>query len=436
MSGTLTSSHPVKAAGCREYQHLSRRGFLGVSGAAALAAAAPAWLPRVAMAASHRSTMRDVVISVYLRGACDGLTMVVPHADPEYYAARPRLSVPRPDSGGAYRCTDLDGFFGLHPAMLPLVPSYQDGRLLFVHASGLTDPTRSHFDAQRFMEVGAADDVALLSGWLGRHLGLVPPMTPGALLRGVGLNTGLMRTLVGAPRTLPIPDPDAFDLGGRGATYTLRRSILRDVYTETQGPLRTAALDTIQTIDLLNTIDFDGYVPEGGAIYPAGDFGSSLRSAAALIKAQIGVEAIAVDLHGWDTHVNQGNESGVMAGLLSELARGLAAFDADMSEGSSRATYVLVCMSEFGRRVEENGSSGTDHGHGNCMMVLGSAVRGGRVMCQWPGLAPEHRFEGLDLDVTIDYRDVLAEIVSRRLGGSDLAQIFPRYSPRFRGVVE
>jgi len=408
---------------------------MAATGLSALAAATPAWLPRVAMASSHRSSMRDVIISIYLRGATDGLTMLVPYADNAYYSARPTLNVPRPDSGLDNRATDLDGFFGLPPAMLPLIPAYQSGQLLFLHATGSTDPSRSHFDAQRFMEVGKPNDPSLATGWLGRHLASVTPMDPAAILRAVGISTGLMRTLVGAPATLPIPNLDTFDLGGPSGTRVARRGALENMYETVPDPLQAAAITTVQTIDLLNTINFAGYQPTGGAAYPAGAFGTALRSAAALIKAQVGVEAIAVDLGGWDTHANQGNFTGTMAGLMDQLAQGLAALHADLNSGTVQPSHLVVCMSEFGRRVQENGSAGTDHGHGNCMLVMGNAVIGGRVLRQWPGLAPDQRYEGLDLQVTIDYRDVLAEIVQRRLGGSDLPFVFPDFAPTFRGVV-
>ncbi|MDX2131915.1 MAG: DUF1501 domain-containing protein [Planctomycetota bacterium] len=422
-------------SGCPEYLALSRRRFIAASGVTALAAATPAWLPRVAVAREYRSSMRDVIVSIYLRGANDGLNMVVPHADPAYYTARPNLAVPAPSSGQANRATDLDGFFGLPPAMTALIPAYQSGQLLFVHATGSHDPSRSHFDAQRFMEVGKPADPTLATGWLGRHLANIDPMMPGALLRGVGISTGLMRTLVGAPQTLPIPNLDTFDLGGASGTRPARRGAIEDMYEDQPDPIHAAAITTLQTIDLLNTINFAGYVPTGGAVYPTGTFGTSLKSTAALLKAQVGVEAVAIDLGGWDTHANQGTLTGTMANLMAQVAQGLAAFHADLNSGAVQPSHIVVCMSEFGRRVQENGSLGTDHGHGNCAIVMGNAVNGGRVLAQWPGLAPDQRYEGLDLNVTIDYRDLLAEILSQRLGATDLGTIFPSFVPTDRGVL-
>ncbi|NUQ66836.1 MAG: DUF1501 domain-containing protein [Phycisphaerales bacterium] len=422
---------------CPEYRELSRRGFMALTGAGLAAAAiAPACFPRVALAKDYRSSMRDVVIQVYLRGASDGLSMCVPWGDNAYYAARPTLAVPRPDSGQANRCTDLNGFFGLAEPLLPLLPAYQDGKLLIVHATGSHDPSRSHFDAQRFMEVGKPNDPALGTGWLGRHLAGVGPMIQNPLLRGVGIATGLQRTLVGGPQTLPIPNLDTFGLTGFTTSIPSRSSALTSLYTGAAAPLGAAATDTINTIDLLNTIEFAGYVPAGGAVYPSGAFGLALKQSAALIKAQVGVEAIAIDVGGWDTHDQQGNLTGFMAGLMNTLALTLAAFYRDMTTGVA-PTFSLVVMSEFGRRVAENGSAGTEHGHGNCMFVMGNCIDGGRVLANWPGLGAGQLFENRDLQVTIDYRDILAEIVSSRMGNPNLASVFPdpAYTPVFRNVL-
>lgn len=422
------------SCGCREYLELSRRNFLAVSGATALAASIPAWLPRVSFARSHRSSQRDVIVSVYLRGASDGLSMVVPHGDANYYAARPTLAVPQPSSGDPNRATDLDGFFGLPPAMAALIPAYQSQQLLFVHATGMLQTNRSHFDAQRFMEVGKVADPTVGTGWLGRHIALVPPMDPAAPLRAVGISTGLARTLVGAPSTLPIPNLDTFDLLGASSSRAARRQSLENMYEATGDPLAAAAATTFETIDALNLINFSGYVPAGGANYGTSNFGLAMRSVAALLKAQVGVEAVAIDVNGWDTHSNQGTIGGTMAGLMSQVATGLAAFHTDMNNGPVQPSHVVTVMSEFGRRVAENGSVGTDHGYGNAMIVMGNAIAGGRVLTQWPGLAPAQLFQGLDLAITTDYRDLLAEILTERLGATDLASIFPGFTPTIRNI--
>lgn len=422
-----------EACGCPEYRRLSRRRFLAGAGGTAAAFAVPAWLPRVAYAQDYCST-RDVIVSIFLRGASDGLTICVPHAEDAYYTARPTLAIPRPDSSDPNRATDLDGFFGIPPALTPLLPAWQAGNLLFVHACGSTDPSRSHFDAQRFMEVGKPADSQLFTGWLGRHLFSVAPKTPGAVLRAVGIGYALQRTLQGAPAALPIPNLDTFGLTGNAATAAARRDALDDMYQLVADPLKAAATTTQVTIDLLDTIDFTGYVPAGGAVYPEGGFGLALKSTAALIKADVGVEAVAIDRGGWDTHNNQGSISGTMNTLMADLAAGLAAFHADIWAANGRNVTVVI-MSEFGRRLDENGSLGTDHGHGNAMLLLGNNIAGGRVLAQWPGLSPGQLFEQRDLQVTIDFRDVLAEIVQYRLGNSSLPFVFPDYTPTLRGVT-
>jgi uncharacterized protein (DUF1501 family) len=427
---------PIPAKCCPEYAELSRRGFLQ-AGAGSLAglAALTSWLPRVAVARDYRSTLRDTIVWIYLRGAADGLSMCVPWGDDDYYLARPSLAIPRPDSGAAARCIDLDGFFGLSPAMSALRPAYLSGDLLFVHACGSPDPSRSHFDAQRFMEVGQVSSDTSLTGWLGRHLASVAPADPAAMLRAVGISTGLQRVLEGGPHTLPIPDLANFGLLGNPATKTARTNALRDMYATVADPLRATASTTLATVGLLDQIGFSTYQPSGGAQYNSAEsLGYALKTSAALIKAQIGVEAVAIDVQGWDTHSAQGPVSGTMAVLMNRLSSALAAFHQDMSAGSSPG-YIVAVVSEFGRRVFENGSLGTDHGHGNAMMLMGPAVGGGRVLRHWQGLATENLYDYADLQVTIDYRDVLAEIIEQRLGNPNIASIFPGYTPVHRGVL-
>ncbi len=432
----------TECQGCAEYRELSRRQFLGVSGGAAIAFAAPAWLPRVVYA-QDECTSRDVIISIFLRGAADGLTLCVPHTDTNYYAYRPTLAVPTPDSGSPNAAIDLDGDFGFPqplavqaPPYTSLLPAFQNGDLLVVHACGSTDPSRSHFDAQRFMEVGKPADSSLFTGWLGRHLYSAAPLLPNALLRAVGIGYGLQRTLQGGPASLPIPDLDVFGLLGNAGTTAARSTAIGDMYALVADPVKAAAQTTQVTIDLLNTINFAGYAPAGGATYPSGSFGYAMKTTAALIKADVGVEAVAIDVSGWDTHNNQGVfTGGTMFTLMDNLSKGLGAFHLDMFSGNGRNVTVVV-MSEFGRRPAENGSLGCDHGHGNVMMILGNHIAGGRVLTQWPGLAPGQLFEGRDLDVTTDFRDILAEIVQKRLGNMDLGYVFPDYTPTFRGVTD
>jgi uncharacterized protein (DUF1501 family) len=418
---------------CREYRELSRRQFIGVTGGAILGASVPSWLPRVAFAQDDCSA-RDILVSIFLRGAADGLTIAPPYADPSYYAARPKLSIPPPDSGSPFAATDLDGFFGLAPAMSPLKTAFDAGHLLIVNACGSKDPSRSHFDGQRFMEVGKPADVQLGTGWLARHLMSSAPLDPAAVLRAVGIRTGLQRTLIGSTKTLPVPDLDAVGLDGDPVSAAARAQVIHDLYSLVGEPIKSIAVSSLQTIDLLNRINFTGYVPSGGTVYPTDDFGYALKSSAALIKAQVGVEAVAIDIDGWDTHALQGPTVGVMAELMTTLSNGLAAFHNDIFSGSSPNVVVAV-MTEFGRRLKENNAGGTDHGHASTMLLMGHYIDGGRVLTEWPGLEPEQLFEGKDLEVTIDFRDILGEIVQKRLANPNLGIVFPDYAPVFPGVT-
>ncbi len=302
--------------GCREFHQVSRRGFLGGSGTLLAGLAIPGWLPRVVMAQSE-NTSRDVIVSLFLRGGADGLTLCVPHGESAYYGLRPNLAVPRPDSSSAQRASDLDGFFGLPPAMAPLLGAYQAGDLAIVHACGLPETNRSHFDAMHFMETGQKNPGNLATGWLGRHLQNTAPTHGEGLLRAVGIGFGLQRTLAGAPRALPIEDPASFDLRGNPASLTRRRLALEEMYAEVEGALGESARNTFRTIDLLDQIDFDSYQPAAGASYPEDELGQALRSTAALIRAEVGVEAVSVDLSGWDTHDFQAPLDGQMSVVMA-----------------------------------------------------------------------------------------------------------------------
>jgi uncharacterized protein (DUF1501 family) len=419
--------------GCNEYLHLSRRQFMLSTSGAALAASLPAWLPRVAYAQDFCSN-RDIIVAVYLRGACDALTMCVPFTETAYYQARPTLAIPQPDSGSPHAAIDLDGFFGFPQMLAPLMPAFQAGHLAVVHACGVNNSSRSHFDVQRFMEVGKPADVSITSGWLARHLASAPPLQANSILRGVSVGFGLQQSMVAAPETIAIPDMFTFGLGGDPLSLAERTAALGSMYAQVPNPLQSAATTTQATINLLNTIDFANYQPAGGAVYPTSTFGHSMKSTAALIKADVGVEAVAVDINGWDTHGAQGSIGGYLSDMLSNLAAGLAAFHADAFAGNGRNITVVV-MTEFGRRLLENGSFGTDHGHGGAMMLMGNSINGGQVITQWPGLQPQNLFEERDLAITIDFRDVLAEIVQRRLGNPNLSYVFPDYTPTFRNVT-
>ena len=428
-----------ESCGCSEYNELSRRGF--VAGTAAIAGATifspilPSWLPKVVLAESADTT-RDVIVSVFLRGGADGLSLCVPFSDADYYAGRPTIAIPRPDSPAANRGVALDDDFAFPQAMADLLPAYFTHQLLVVHATGSIDPSRSHFDAQRYMEVGKPADPSLATGWLGRHLATTAPMRTNAPIRALGLSSGLAKTLVGAPRALPVPDPANYNITGRSITRNERTDWLGEDYTFGPEPVRSAALDALNTIELLELIDFAGYTTANSAVYPNTGFGRSLRSTAALIKSDIGVEAVQIDLGGWDTHSNQDPLAGSMFGSMQNLAGSLGAFHADVIASGLSQNVTVVVISEFGRNVRQNGSLGTDHGRGNCMFVMGRHVSGGRVLVNgWPGLARENLDRGQDLKVTLDHRDILAEVVAMRLGNPNVDFVFPDYTPTFRGVT-
>ncbi|MEM6671939.1 MAG: DUF1501 domain-containing protein [Planctomycetota bacterium] len=412
---------------CAEYSRISRRRFLG---SAAIAGAAPLVVPRVAFA-SGRGTPRPTLVGIFLRGAIDGLSFVVPYGDADLYAARPGLAVAPP--GATDGALDLDGFFGLNPNAAELMPAYQSGALAFVQACGSTDPSRSHFSAMRTMETGTPDDPQSneASGWLARHLQSVSPTGAGDL-RAISVDDLVPRVLALAPNALPIPDPSSFEFPGNPTTAAQRRSTIEHAYAATIPPLAPAAASTLAGIDLLASVDFAGYVPANGATYPASPFGQALQSIATLIKAGVGLEVAHYDYGGWDHHNDQGPITGTLATMLADLSAGLNAFYLDLSGIQDR--YLLYAKSEFGRRVAQNGNLGTDHGSGGVMLAMGHRVQGNQVHGNWPTLAPNQLDQG-DLRVETDYRDVIAEILATGLGGTDLPYVFAGHTPAPVGVV-
>jgi uncharacterized protein (DUF1501 family) len=426
--------------GCAEYGGWSRRQFLRGAGLGAGAVlGAPLWFPRVLAAQGAgapgdgaQAAGRDVLVYVFLRGGIDALSFVPPYADGDYYVARPTLGVPPPGAPGG--ALDLDGFFGLLPAAAPLYPAFAQGRLAFVHAAGTTDHTRSHFEAFKKVEFGipSLPSGTVHEGWLARHLQLVAPLADGPL-RAAALREVLPLALVGAPRTLPISDPATFVFPGDPATATLRKAALASMYAAGPAPLGPAALDTLGSIELLEAVDFDA-PPQHGAAYPNSPFGQQLRACATLIRERVPVEALMIDYLGFDHHSDQGPLDGDLALMSNDLARGLAAFDKDL--GSLMDGVTLVAHSEFGRRVGQNASAGADHGHGGLLLALGGHVLGGQVHASWPGLSAGALDDG-DLAVTTDLRDVLGEILVKRLGAApaDLPAIFPGHTTVHPGLV-
>ncbi|HTE47915.1 MAG TPA: DUF1501 domain-containing protein [Gemmatimonadaceae bacterium] len=420
--------------GCQEYNELSRRQFITASAGVSAAAFFPAWLPKIVMS-KHYASSRDIIVSVFMRGGADGLSLCAPFADPNYYASRTTIAIPRPDSADPKtKGIDLDGFFMFPQAMAGLAPAFTLKDLLVVHATGQLNNSRSHFDAQRYMEVGKPVDPALVTGWLGRHLATMPPLKATAPLRALGVGNGLQKTLVGAPKTLPIADPANYSIGGAAATAAQRLAFMKTDFAGAEEPLHSAALDATNTVDLLKTVNFAGYKTANSAVYPNTSFGRALRSVAVLIKADVGIEAAQVDVGGWDTHSAQNPINGSMFNTMTDFSNSLAAFYADVI--ATGASVTVVAVSEFGRNVRENGSNGTDHGRGTVMFAMGKGIAGGRVLTKnWPGLARENLESGQDLKVTMDHRDILSEIVKNRLGNPNLDMVFPSWTPTMMGVT-
>lgn len=423
--------------GCADY-HLSRRKFVGGSVAGLALSMMPGLLPKIAWASQQSGPKRDVIVSVFMRGGLDGMSMCIPFGDSNYYALRPTLALPAPDSTKTVKAINLDGFFGLHPKLSPLMQAYQNGDLAFIQATGgiPNDWTRSHFDAQTWMEVGSPHNIAMNTGWLGRHLLLSPAYKSGAALRGIGIEYGLAQTLVGAPQTLPVPDPANYGYSGNFLNLPEIVTRLNNMYLQTPDPVKSDAINAQAIVNLLQGINFSSYVPAGNALYPNTWNGYQFKVAAALIRADIGVEAISLDIGGFDTHSQMGTTSGYFSDLMNDMGQALGAFYVDLST-AGRTDVLTVGMSEFGRNSTENASKGLDHGTANTMFLMGGGVNGGKVYGTWPGLAANQLYQGQDLAITTDYRNILAEVVDKRLGNAaNLGSIFPNFTPTYLGLTK
>ncbi|MGE5243618.1 MAG: DUF1501 domain-containing protein, partial [Betaproteobacteria bacterium] len=359
-------------------------------------------------------------------------SVIVPHGDAEYYRARPSIAVARPHvEDGAL---DLDGFFGLHPRLAALQPLWDARALAVVHACGSPDSTRSHFDAQDFMESATPGEKATPDGWLNRYLRArrAEQATP---FRAVSLTGRIPRSLEGSAPALALDDITRFGIRAGAATERLRAAFEAEYASAGDQVLNGAGREAFEAMRMLEAADLSRYAPEHGADYPRSPLGRALQQIAQLAKTDLGLEVAFAEVGGWDTHVNQGAAQGQLAGRLDDFGRGLAALAVDL--GDRLADTVILTMSEFGRAVSENGDRGTDHGHANAMLVIGGGVRGGRVHGRWPGLAVEDRYEQRDLAVTTDFRDVFGEIVVRHMGVADPRPIFPGYdidAARFPGL--
>jgi len=404
------------------------------------AAAALAALPRnyypltkLSFAPLNTAPRGDTLVVVFLRGAADGLNMVIPHADEDYHRLRPSLRLPRPDDSRAAedkRTIDLDGFFGFHPALRPLLPAWGAGQLACIQACGAPDESRSHFKAMELMERGVSEESGPATGWIGRHLAILDTNNPSPL-RAIGLGEQIPRSLYGPIPASSLRSIADFHLGDSDAAQALASAL--SVLYAGKKDLCVMGQETLQIMETLEKLNPASYSSSGSA-YPESDFGHGLLQIAMLIKAEVGLETAAIDLGGWDTHFAQGVQDGQMARLMKDLSAGLAAFHSDLEKHMSGIT--LVVMTEFGRRAYENASLGTDHGHGGLMFVLGGAVAGGQVITRWPGLEKENLVGPGDLAVTIDYRDVLSEILSERLNNPAQTEIFPGYKAKPMGIIK
>lgn len=375
----------------------------------------PLWLERAACAPGSSSPKgKKVLVALFLRGAADGLSMVAPYGDRAYASARPALALEQPGRG-AKSCLDLDGFFGLHPRLGPLQQIFADKKLAVVHATGSPEATRSHFDAQDYMESGTPGVKSTRDGWMNRTLRVDREASP---VRAVSMGPVLARSLRGPAAAVALQQVKDFAVKDAmaGAEYMARYEASLD--TELKG----TGQETFAAIRLLESLRRNPYRPANGAVYPRGKLGGSLEQIAQLIKSDVGLELAFADMGGWDTHVNQ---EVLFGNLARDLGEALGAFYQDLGTGMERVT--VVTMSEFGRTVRENGTRGTDHGHANVMFAFGAGVRGGKVYGEWPGLEREQLFEGRDLRVTTDFREVLGAAVLAQDPRADLGRVFPGY---------
>jgi uncharacterized protein (DUF1501 family) len=393
---------------------ITRRVFLRNSALAVIGTSAiPSFLTRAAFGSVETGARPKRLVVIFQRGAADGLNIVVPHGESAYYAMRPSINIPRKE------VLDLDGFFGLHPSLASLQPLWTQKHLAIVHAAGSPDPTRSHFDAQDFMESGTPGIKATNDGWLNRALHALPAPADKSAFRAISLGPALPRILSGPERAVAINNITEFGVGGRAANPIA--NTFEAMYDQSSDSvLHGTGQETFDAVKMLKAADPAKYKPAPGADYPKGRFGDSLRQLAQLIKANLGVQVAFADIGGWDHHVNEGSTQGQIANVLRD-------FSGATDLGDLGEDTVVVTMSEFGRTARENGNRGTDHGHANLMFVMGGPVKGGRVYGQWPGLDQSQLYEGRDLAVTTDFRRVLGEAVARHLGNPQLEQVFPGF---------
>lgn len=417
---------------------MNRRFFLK-SGSIALASvsmslSAPGFLERVVLSNPLTGAKRKTLIAIFQRGAVDGLNMVVPFGESNYYSLRPSISIPKPESGNIDAALNLDGFFGLHPSMTPFKPLWDSKRLAIVHAAGSPDNTRSHFDAQDYMESATPGVKSTSDGWLNRYLQSKKDPER-SLFRAVSMTKQMPRVLQGRAPAVAMSSISEFQIRAGKSSANMQNGF-EAIYARENDSLAGMGRETFEAVNFLKKANPAQYQPENGAVYPRNPFGNSLLQIAQLIKAGVGLEVAFTDIGGWDTHVNQGNSRGQLGNLLQQFSAGIAALYQDL--GQRMDDVIILTMSEFGRTVRENGNRGTDHGHANAMFVMGNSVRGGKVYGQWPGLKNDQLYEARDLALTTDFRDVFGEIAMRHLGSKEAKSIFPGYSlnqSKFKGFL-
>ncbi len=412
---------------------MKRRVFMK-SGALALVTLglSPHFLRRTAFAADLRlaTAKGKVFICLFQRGAADALNMVVPHGDKTYYSLRPGIGIPRPSANTGGSAIDLDGFFGLHPALAPLKPLWDRGMLAPIHAVGSPSSTRSHFDAQNYMESGTPDRNNTADGWLNRYLAThgtceacAPAPTPTSHFRAIAQTSQTPRILEGPAPTIAMNSLQEFTVRATGTQVERLEALYR---TGRADIIHGTGSEMFDAVKMLKSADPSRYAPAANANYPRTPFGQRLMQIAQLIKADLGLEVAFADVGGWDTHQNQGGATGQLAQRLTEFSGAIAALATDL--GDRMENVVILTMSEFGRMARQNGTGGTDHGHAGAMFAIGGSVKGGKVYGKWPGLEREQLFEGRDLALTTDMRAVFSEIASRHLGATKLDAIFPGYA--------
>jgi len=416
---------------------VSRRFFIKSSGVAlATFAATPSFLKRAVLAQTASSGKDNpIVIAIFQRGAMDGISAVIPFGDKNYYSVRPNIAIPEPKTGNADAALDLDGYFALHPALSAFKPIYDEGHLAIVHAVGSPDTTRSHFDAQDYMEAATPGNKGTPDGWLNRFMQVKkePSASP---FRAVSFTANLPRTLLGQAPAIAMTNIGDFGVrAGQGNGQVAKG--FEELYSQSMGDaLHGTGKEAFEAVKMLKKANPQQFQAANGASYPRSPFGNSLLQIAQLIKADIGVEVAFTDVGGWDTHANQGNSRGQLANRLQDFSQGIAALYKDL--GDRMRNVVILTMTEFGRTIRQNGSGGTDHGHASCLFVAGGPVKGGKVYGKWPGLSTDQLYEGRDLALTTDFRDVFGEIAARHMRAGNVGSIFPGYSSNsanFRGLI-